>query len=142
MAEPTIYDIRKAVLTVNGQEITDVGEDGFGITPDAERTIIKGLKGDIGFNIDPTSSAVCVINLKASSAGSAFLNDIYRKQQTGDFGPIPVEITVDPDHVDAFGFAKRGMRYAMVQKPAPFETDGKESPEIEWMLIGYEYYEE
>ena len=142
MTEPAVYDISKAALTVNGATITDIGEDGFGITPEAENTLIKGLVGDIGFNIDPSSAATCMINLKSSSEGSAFLVDIYNKQRAGDLGPVPVEITVDPDAVEAFGFERRGMSYAMVQKPAPFETDGKESPEIEFALIGYGYYEE
>lgn len=142
MGEPVIYDISRAELNVDGNVISDVGEDGYGITPEAENTLIKGLAGDIGFNIDPSSAATCVINLKSSSPSNAILNDIYKKQRTGDYGPVQVEITVDPDFVAAFGFAKRGMTYAMVMKAAPFETDGKESPEIEYTLIGYEYYEE
>ena len=137
-----VYDIKKAKLYVNGTEITGIGEDGYGMTPDAENTLIKGLKGDVGFNIDPADSAVCVINLKSASPSHAVLNDIYNQQRNGLLGPVSVEIIVEPDWVLAFGFRKRVMAYAYVQTPSAFETDGKEAPSMEWMMIGFGYDEE
>ena len=80
------------------------------------------------------------------------VHDLFKKQKTGDQGPFKVEITVndfDGDPADkfqkAFGFKRRGMQFAMIAKAAPFETDGKESPDPpsdrsheRWRRIPYE----
>ena len=137
-----VYDVSKARIYVDGVEIEGLSEEGFGMTPEAENTLIKGLTGDIGFNIDPSNAATAVINLKSSSPSHTHLNDIFNQQKNGLKGPVTVLIDVDPDFVLAFGFRKRTIQYAYIQKPTPFETDGKESPDIEYMLIGFGYVEE
>jgi hypothetical protein len=137
-----VYDVSKVKVYVDNQLIEGLSEDGFGITPEAENTLIKGLAGDIGFNIDPSNAATCVINLKSSSMSHQLLNDIYNKQKAGLKGPVEVKIEVAPDWVLAFGYRKRVISYAFVQKATPFETDGKEAPSIDYTLIGFKYYEE
>jgi len=137
-----VYDISKCKVYVDGTEIDGLSEEGFGITPEAENTLIKGLTGDIGFNIDPSDAAMCVINLKSSSPSHTVLNDIYNQQNAGTKGPVEVIIEVETDWILAFGFRSRKISYAYVQKPSPFETDGKESPDIEYTLIGFGYIEE
>jgi len=144
--EPTnpyrVYDVSKITLYVDGNEIEGLSEDGFGLTPEAENTLIKGLTGDIGFNIDPSNAATCVINLKSSSKSHTVLNEIYKQQKAGLKGPVTILVEVDPDWILAFGFRKRTVNYAYIQSPSPFETSGKEAPDIEYTLIGFGYEEE
>jgi len=137
-----VYDISKVSIYVDGNEIVGLSEDGFGITPEAENTLIKGLTGDIGFNIDPSDAAMCTINLKSSSPSHTVLNDIYNQQKQGLKGPVTVLVEVDAEWILAFGFRKRTINYAYIQKATPFETDGKESPDIEYMMIGFGYVED
>lgn len=141
MADPKVYDVTKAVFKVNGQEMVDVSPDGFGITPNTEHTLIEGLTGEQGFNRDPSTAGEATLSLKANSESNQFLEDLFREQRLGTTGPVSVEIAVDDDYTTAFGFKTKKMAFAFIQKPAAFESDGKESPTIEWTFIGYGYAE-
>jgi len=139
--EPVVYDINKVHLFVDNTEIDDLAEDGFGITPEAENTLIKGLKGDIGFNIDPSDAVTIVVTVKSSSPSHIIFNNLFKSQKAGG-APVKVEAIADDDYVASVGFKRRGAQYAMIQTPVPFETDGKEAPDMEYTFIGYGYIDE
>jgi len=139
---PKIFDIRHAEFHVDGKNITGIGEDGFGITPATESTIIKGLHGEVGFNMDPSSGGEGSVTLKSTSPDNQHLLEIWQKQYQGVLGPIPIEITIIPGHEGEFGFRKVGVKWAMIVKPPEFTTDEKEAPSYEWSFVGYGYYQE
>ena len=143
MAEqPKVFDIKKCEVRVNGVKMTDIAPDGFGISPLNEVTIIDGLQGPVGFNMDPTTAVEATITLKSTSPEHATLREISQKQQQGLLGPIALEVVVEPGFVSAFGFAKKSIPFAMIKSPAELETDEKESPDYEYNFIGYGYTEE
>lgn len=147
--EPQVYDVSRASVIIDGHKMTGFSEDGFGLTPTQENSIIKGLIGEIGVNIDPTSGAEATISLKSTSLDNEFLRDLKKRQDAREVGPVQFEIQIDPTEVDgvpvhqkAHGFAKKGMVYAWIMKWPEQSTDGHESPSIEWEFVGYGYYEE
>jgi len=147
--EPQVFDIRKAKVIIDGHEITGISEDGFGVTPTQENAIISGLMGEVGISLDPKSGAEATLSLKSTSLDNEWLRDLKKQQDARIKGPIQFEIQIDPTevagvpvHQKAFGFAKKGMIYAWILKWPEFSTDGKDSPTIEWELVGYGYYEE
>jgi len=138
---PVVFDITKCKLYVNNTPIDDLAEDGFGITPEAENTAIVGLAGNIGFNIDPSDACTIVATVKSSSPSHTMLNTLYKNQKAGG-APVKVEVIVESTHIAAFGFKRRGALYAIIQKAVPFETDGKEAPDMEYTFIGFGYFDE
>ena len=147
--EPQVFDIGRAKVIVDGVEITGVSEDGFGITPTQENTIIKGLVGEIGVNIDPNDGVEATVSLKTTSPSNEFLRELKKQQAAREKGPVQFEIQIDPTEVDgvavhqkAHGFAKKGMVYAWIMKWPEYKTDGKEAPSMEWEFVGYGYFEE
>lgn len=147
--EPQVFDIKKAKIIIHGTEITGISEDGFGITPTQENTIIMGLKGEVGVNVDPMSGAEATVSLRSTSPSNEFLRDLKKKQDARELGPVQLEFQIDPTevagvavHQKAHGYSKRGMVYAWITKWPEYSTDGKESPAIEWQFVGYGYYEE
>jgi len=139
--EPVVFDIKQCTLYVNNTAINDLSEDGFGLTPEAENSLINGLTGVIGFNIDPSDACTLVVNVKSSSPSHALLNNLYKTQKAGG-DPVKVEVIVEDSHIAAYGFKRRGALYAVIQKAVPFETDGKEAPNMEYTFIGYGYFDE
>jgi len=147
---PKVYDVRhvKCVIRYHANVGTDVGPieltglapDGFGITPAAEATAIKGLAGEVGFNIDPSTAAEATITLKSTSPNVPDLFNIIDRQNTDDPpGYVSLDIIVDPGHEGAFGFSRLILEYAMFTKYPEFATDEKEAPDIEFTLIGYNF---
>jgi len=139
--EPVVFDIQKCDLYVDNTVVDDLASDGFGITPEAENTLIQGLTGELGFNIDPSDAVTIVVTVKSSSPSHTVLNTLYKTQKAGGT-PVKVEVIVDDEFKDAFGFKRRGALYAVIQKAVPFETDGKEAPDMEYTFIGYGYFDE
>ena len=147
--EPQVYDVSRAKIIVDGTEITGFGEDGFGITPTQEHTIIQGLVGEQGVNVDPKSGAEATVALKSVSPSNSFLRELKTQQDARTKGPVQFEVQIDPTevagipvHQRAHGFARRGMTYAWIMKWPEYTTDGKEAPTIEWEFVGYGYFEE
>lgn len=144
--EPKIFDVRHAEfhVIVGGEtkNIVGIGEDGFGISPTTESTIIRGLHGEVGFNMDPSSGGEGSVALKSTSPDNSYLLDIWQKQYLGELGPIAIEIMIKPGHEEEFGFRKVGVKFAMIVKPPEFRTDEKEAPSYEWSFVGYGYYQE
>ena len=139
--EPQVFDIKKARCEVNGRPMTGIGSDGYGITPKAEMTVIPGLTGESGFNIDPSTMAEAVVSLNAASPENAYLRDIINKQMTGDQGPVSFEIIVNEHFIAGFGYKTKGMKFAMVSMYPEFKTDEKTAPVYEYRFVGYGYYE-
>lgn len=146
MATPAVYDVRDVELRINDQLMTGFAPDGYGITPGGETTLIAGLLGEQGFNVDPSTMAEATVTLKTNSASNDALRDIWRRQSglenPGDrLGPVPFVIKAKPGKEDSVGFKEKGMQYAMVTKPPEWATDEKEAPNVEWSLVGFGYYE-
>lgn len=142
MAEAKVYDIRGAECRLDGTLMTDVAPDGFSIDPAGETVTIPGLVGETGFSKDPSTAAEGSINLLSTSPENAFLRNLKQLQDEGSKGPVAFEIIVKPDFESAFGFKKKGMRFAMIQNFASFETSEKEAPSYEYTLVGYGFSEE
>lgn len=147
--EPQVYDVSRAKVIINGEPMKGISEDGFGITPTQENSIIKGLTGEIGVNIDPTSGAEATVSLKSTSLSNEFLRELKKQQDERLIGPVLFEIQIDPTEVDgvpvhqkAHGFINKGMTYAWIMKWPEHSTDGHESPSIEWEFVGYGYFED
>ncbi len=146
LVDPTVYDIDDVELRINDKVITGLAPDGFGLTPGGETTLIAGLKGEQGFNIDPSSMAEATVTLKTGSPSNDVLRDIWRRQTgletPGDrLGPVPFVIEAKPGKEAAIGFRERGMQHAMVTKAPEWSTDEKEAPDVEWTFVGYGYFE-
>lgn len=141
MTEPQVFDIKQCRCEVNGRQMTGIASDGYGITPKAESTVIPGLIGEAGFNIDPSTMAEASVSLNAASPENAYLRDIINKQQTGSQGPVSFEIIVDDAFIDGFGFKTKGMKFAMVSMFPEFKTDEKSAPVYEYKFVGYGYQE-
>lgn len=144
---PKVFDIRKVKVYVDGTEITGFAPDGFGVTPGAETTMIAGLKGQVGFNVDPSTGAELTLTLKSTSDSNTFLRGKMNTQQEAmgsetPFKPMLIEIIVDDGWEGAFGFKRKVLEYAVITKWPDYETDEKESPDLEWGFMGYGYKEE
>jgi len=112
--------------------ITDIGEDGFGITPGGENTVMQGLNGPIGFNIDPATSGEAALNVKPSSNVNPFLYEAYQKNYV-------LKFTIHGD-VNKHGFKYKQLGKCVVQKPPEISVQ-KEFPDLTWTFVGYEYKE-
>jgi len=127
--------------------VEGISDDGFGITPEAETELIEGLKGEEGFSVDPSSAAEGSLTLKSTSQSLQSMIDLYNAQTTGETGPFEIRIEVSDDvggeagtsPRHAFGFSKMVVENAMLVSYAPFETDGRESPDYEFEFIGYDF---
>lgn len=143
---PAVYDVRDVELRINEQLIEGLAPDGFGITPGGETTLIAGLIGEQGFNIDPSSMAEATVTLKTSSPSNDVLRDLWRRQTglenpTERTGPVPFEIKAKPGKAAAVGFQRRGMQSSMIVKAPEWSTDEKEAPDVEWTFVGFGYFE-
>ena len=148
--EPRVYDIRKAKLQIiqdypgvntGDGEVTGIGEDGYGITPQSEVTCITGLTGEHGFNMDPSTMAEATISLQSTSDWNDILRQMYNQQQ---IAPLDFQMTIEvsEEFQSAYGFSKKGLTHCMIVAPPEHATDGKESPQYEWKIVGYGYFEE
>jgi len=144
LQEPEIYDVRKVELWINGQQITGIGEDGFGITPSQETTLIKGLKGEGGFSMDPTSAAEATVSLLSTSPSNEYLRKILAQQSPPGNADAPVpflfEAKVKAGYEAAFGYSFKKIQYCMIVGPPELVTE-KEAPQYEWKFVGYGYDE-
>lgn len=122
--------------------MTGVSPDGYGITPKAESSVIPGLTGEAGFNIDPSTMAEASVSLNAASPENSYLRDIIKKQQTGDQGPVTFAIIVEDAFKEGFGFKSKTLKFAMVSMYPEFKTDQKNAPTYEYKFVGYGYEEE
>jgi len=142
--EPEVYDVRKVDLIIAGQIITGIGEDGFGITPAEENMLIKGLKGEGGFSMDPSTAAEATVSLLSTSPSNQYLRQLWKRQNPGMNAAAPRPFTflvrVKTTYAEAFGFMKKYIRYTMIQGPPELVTE-KEAPQYEWKFIGYGYEE-
>ena len=145
-----IYDIRKAELQIIhyygsavsnvSPKVDGVGEDGYGITPSIEVSVIKGLTQEWGFNMDPMTMAEAMVSLKSVSLWNGYLQQMWNLQQVTPKSFI-FQITVDAGFREAFGFSRKVLPKAMIVGPPEHTTDGKESPQYEWKFVGYGYQE-
>jgi len=138
MPEPAVYDIRKATLKINGVIIEGIGEDGYGITPSGETTLITGLFGENGFNVDPSTGAEATVNLQSTSPSNEMLTLLKKVQDAGTQQPFTFEIIVDYEFVEAFGFKSQIINYCLIVG-WPEHESSKESNQYEWKFIGYGY---
>lgn len=130
---PKVYDITKVKLYINDQEVTDIGPDGFGITPSPENTLITGLAGEIGFNIDPSTAATATVSLRSTSPFVQKLITYYTDKQI-----VSIRIAAtDNDAAKTIGFTEMKLEYAMVSKPPEWKTSEKEAPQVVFNFIGY-----
>jgi hypothetical protein len=134
MAEPQMYNIKDVICMVGDNEIVDASEDGFGITPGQEHTMIKGLQGELGFNIDPSTAATGMVSLKVISPSMKILNQLWKNLTIFRF-----EIKAKSGKERSLGFKSMYIQYAVFAKPPEYKTDGKEAPSVEWALAGYGY---
>jgi len=139
----TVYDISKVKLyiapadsaspTADTHLVTGISSDGFGITPSEERTLIEGLYGPDGFNIDPSTAAEATVSLLLSSPWNDKLREYYENQTV-----LTITIATDDPNL---GFNTKSIGFAMIRSKPEFRTDGKEEPTVEWNFIGYNYTE-
>jgi hypothetical protein len=132
-----IYDINKVHLYVGErgkeeQPIKDLSPDGFGISPTGESALIEGLTGFLGFSIDPRTGAEATISLKSTSPSNEFLRGLIGKVIT---------VRVLSDNSKITGFKERKIDCAMIRSPSEFATEGKDSPNIVYNIIGFNYTE-
>jgi len=140
---PQIFNIKMVKCSVNGKTMTGVGSDGFGISPSGDSSVIDGLVGEVGFNVDTSSRAEASLTLNASSPENAYLRTIIKGMQAGTQSPVEFKIEViDSEYFNAFGFSKRGMRFAWIQGFPEYKTDKKQAPTYTYKFVGYQYYEE
>lgn len=142
IGEPQVFNIKKVKCYVNGKEMTGVSSDGFGITPAGESTVIDGLTGEVGFNVDTTSKAEASLVLNASSPENTYLRELIEGMKMGSQGPVEFRVQViDNDFINAFGFSKRGMKFAWIQGFPEFKTDKRNAPTYTYKFVGYGYFE-
>jgi hypothetical protein len=144
---PKVFDIRRVTLKIADKVIVGIAPDGFGITPSAETTLIAGLKGEVGFNVDPSSGAEATVTLKSVSESNEVLRQLLNAQREAmssdaPFKPFKFEVIVDPGWEDAFGFKRKVIDYCVITKWPEFATNEKEAPNLEWGFMGYGYKEE
>ena len=77
---PNVFDINHCQCKVDGQSLVDIGPDGFGITPGGEHSVIEGLKGELGFSIDPSTAATGTVQLKTTSESMKTMISLYNNQ--------------------------------------------------------------
>ena len=128
----TMYNIKEVICTVGSHVVEDASEDGFGITPGAENTLIKGLQGELGFNIDPSTAATAMVSLKVISPSMKVFTELWKNNSTFKF-----EITANQGSEDHLGFKRMYINCAMFTKAPEYKTDGKEAPSVEWGIAGY-----
>jgi len=139
---PQVYNIKMVRCSVNGKPMTGIAAEGFGITPAGDSSVIDGLVSEVGFNVDTTTRAEASLSLNASSPENVYLRELIRAMQDGTQPPIEFKIEViNPDYINAFGFASRGMRSAWIQGYPEYKTDKKNAPTYTYKFIGYNYYE-
>jgi len=138
MAEPAVYDIRDIDVYVGDRKITEFAPGGLTVTPSPENTLIKGLKGEVGFNIDPSTAAEVTLRLKSTSPEVEYLKGLWNAQLQGH---RVTSIRITSAAPSAMGFSEIVIEYAMMSKPPEFSTNEKEAPDIEFSFIGYGYRE-
>ena len=134
MADPKIYDIRDVICMVGDYQIVDPGEDGFGITPGAEHTLIRGLRGELGFNKDPSTAATGMISVKVVSDSMTKLTELWNDEEIFTF-----QIKAKKGRETSLGFKRVYIQHAIIAKPPEYKTDSKEAPSVEWTVAGYGY---
>ncbi len=139
ITEPTVYDIRDIDCYVGDRLLTQYATGGISVAPSAEDTLIKGLKGEVGFNIDPSSAAEITIVLKSTSPEVAYLSSLWSGQMNAHTVTKIRIVSVSPD---ATGFSEIVLEYAMLASPPTKATNEKESPDYSFRFIGYGYREE
>jgi len=138
MAEPHVYDIRDIDVYIGERKLTEFAPAGLTITPSPENTLIKGLKGEVGFNVDPSTAAEVSVKLKSTSPEVGYLRDLWNAQLQGH---RVTNIRVTSASPASTGFSEIVIEYAMLSKPPEYATNEKESPDLEFTFIGYNYRE-
>ena len=140
-----VFDITKVTLTVAkvntdgtaGESlgaVDNLGTDGFGFSPAGENTLIEGLLGPKGFNIDPSTATEITVTLKSSSSFNKKFYDAWKDKTM-------LKFTIASDDPDMSGWESVVLSFVMVVKPAEFATSEKEMPDREWSFTGYGYEE-
>lgn len=126
--------------------VEGISSDGFGITPTAETEVIEGLKGELGFSVDPGDGAEITLTLKSNSPHVPKMLKMWNAQRNGALAPFRVAVTVRGDETvegtgqtarDAFGFSQIMVEHVMLQNYAAFETEERDAPDYEFEMIGY-----
>lgn len=143
-----VYDVRDVILKVTmhptlnpgvtpvvpiPDPIDDIAPDGFGITPGGENTLIEGLNGPLGFNIDPSSQGEATLALKPSSSTIKALYESFKNSYVLVF-------SIDASNSD-LDFQTRKLGKCILQQPAEISVSGKEEPDVVFTFIGYDYEE-
>lgn len=130
--KPRVFDITKAQCLVNNEPIVDCGPDGFGITPGMENTMIVGLQGELGFNIDPSTAATGSVQVKSVSNSMKTLIELWNNQTVFVYSIKP-----KVNHEKVFGYKEMKIAHAIITKPPEWTTEGKESPNCTFTIGGY-----
>jgi len=113
---------------------TKISADGFGITPESEHTVIEGLKGEHGFNIDPSTQATATISLLSISPEIEDFREIWKND-------LIVKVEITSEDQEAVGFSSKKIKHAMITTPPEFTTDEEEAPAVEFEFVGYGFDE-
>ena len=97
-----------------------------------ENTMITGLQGELGFNIDPSSAATGSIQLKSVSSSMKKLIDLWNNKKVFVFSIKP-----NAGYEKVFGFKEMKIAHAIITKPPEWTTEGKESPNCTFSIGGY-----
>jgi len=127
-----MYNIKDVMCMVGEHQVQDASEDGFGITPGAENTTLKGLQGELGFNIDPSTAATGMVSLKVISPSMKILTELWKNNSTFRF-----EIKTQKGKEEHLGFKSIYINCAIISTAPEYKTDGKEAPSVEWKIVGY-----
>lgn len=138
VTEPTVYDIKDVDCFIGDTKITQYAPGGISVAPGAEDTLIKGLKGEVGFNIDPSTAAEITVVLKSTSPQVSFLSNLWNGQVNAH---SVTKIKIVSINSDATGFSEIVLEYAMLASPPTKATNEKESPDFSFRFIGYGYRE-
>lgn len=130
--QPFVFDIEKVNCFIDEEPVVDVSGDGFGISPLSEHTRNKGLTGDFGFNVDPSTAAEGSVSLKSVSPSLKRLLGLWKDRTIFKFS-IKAKQGSEP----SLGFKEMCIHYAVMQKSPEFKTDGIESPTMVFPVIGY-----
>lgn len=130
--QPFVFNIEQVDCLVDGEPVVDVSGDGFGISPISELTRIEGLKGDLGFNVDPSTAAEGSVSLKSISPSLKRLIGLWKNRTIFKFS-----VKAKQGFETSLGFKEMFIQYAVMQKSPEFKTDGKEAPAMVFPVIGY-----
>lgn len=134
-----VYDIEESTFIVDfGDHGTitklnvDVSDDGFGISPEVENSVIEGIDGIKGFNSNPSTEGSATISLLETTDSKELskLNEAWKND-------ITCRITITPPSASAIDTIELGT--AIISNPPEHTVDDNEAGAIEYEFAGYGY---